>query len=100
MKKEKEKEKEKYERCPVVPDMVPGHESAQGWGFVVAGYFLVEESFKTLAHVREKSVPTKHSLTMLFELLDDGDRDTLREYYADFRATIGGNLAPVPLRSA
>ena len=90
------KEKEKYQRCPVVPDMVPGHDSAQGWGFVVAGYFLVEQSFKALAHVRGKSVPTKHSLTMLFRLLDDADQDILREYYLDFRATIGGNLARFP----
>ena len=91
-----EKEQEKYERCPVLPDMVPGHDSAQGWGFVVAGYFLVEQSFKALAHVRGKSVPTKHSLTMLFGLLVDMDQDVLREYYLDFRATIGGDLARFP----
>ena len=90
------KEQEKFERCPVLPDAVPGHDSAQGWGFVVAGYFLVEESFKALAHVRGKTVPTKHSLTMLFGLLDDPDQDVLRDYYLDFRATIGGNLAQFP----
>ena len=91
-----DKEKEKYTRCPVVPDVVPGHDVAQGWGFVVAGYFLVEESFKALAHVRGKVATTKHSLTMLFDLFDVGDKDVLREYYADFRATIGGNLARFP----
>ena len=90
------RKKEKYERCPVMPDAVPGHDSAQGWGFVVAGCFLVEESFKALAHVRGKSVPTKHSLTMLFGLLDHPDQDVLRHYYLDFRATIGGNLARFP----
>ena len=41
-----EKEKEKYEKCPVKSDLLPGHEAAQAWGYVVAGYFLVEESFK------------------------------------------------------
>ena len=34
------KEKEKYEKCPVIPDMAPGHDIAEGWGYVVAGYFL------------------------------------------------------------
>ena len=43
------KEKEKYKKCPVMPDLVPDHQVAQGWGYVVAGYFLVEESFYTFA---------------------------------------------------
>lgn len=81
------KEGEKYQRCPVMPDMVPRRDSAQGWGFVVAGYFLVEQSFQALAHVRGQSVPTKHSLTMLPDLLDDAHRDIPREYYLHFRAT-------------
>ena len=29
------KEKEKYKKCPVIPDLVPGHEVAQAWGYVV-----------------------------------------------------------------
>ena len=76
-----EKEKEKYAKCPVIPDMVPGHEAAQGWGYVVAGYALVEQSFKALLHLREKDVPARHSLTMLFDLLGHDDPDILREYY-------------------
>ncbi len=63
-----EKEKEKYAKCPVIPDMVPGHEAAQGWGYVVAGYALVEQSFKALLHLREKNVPARHSLSNLFGL--------------------------------
>ena len=84
------KEKEKYEKCPVKSDLVPGHEVAQAWGYVVAGYFLVEESFKVLLYLRGKKVPTKHSLTMLFNLFEPGDKEILREYYSDYRATIGG----------
>ena len=49
------KEKEKYKKCPVMPDLIPGHVAAQGWGYVVAGYFLVEESFKALLHVGGKT---------------------------------------------
>ena len=48
-------EKDKLESCPVKRDLMPGAEVAQGWGFVVAGYFLVEQSFKALLHVREKA---------------------------------------------
>lgn len=86
-----EKEKEKYRKCPVLPDMVPNHDAAQGWGYVVAGYFLVESAFKALMFVRdEEKVPKIHSLSSLFEMLTDSDQDILREYYRDFRGTIGG----------
>ena len=94
-----EKEKEKYEKVPVKPDLVPGHEAAQGWGYVVAGYSLVELSFKALLNVRGKTVPKKHSLSPLFILLDDHDKEILREYYADYRATIGGNVGAFPFET-
>ena len=93
------KEKDKYAKCPVMPDLLPGHEAAQGWGFVVAGYFLVEESFKALIHVRKNKVPAKHSLSVLFKLLDDNDKETLRKYYDDYRASIGGNIGAFPFKS-
>ena len=48
------KEKEKYKKCPVTPDYVAGQEAAQGWGYVVAGYFLLEQSLKALLYVRNK----------------------------------------------
>ena len=84
------KEKEKYAQCPIKPDAFPGHNEAQAWGYVVAGYFLVEESFKALLHLRGKTVRPKHSLTMLFDLLDDpNDQNLLREYYSDHRETLG-----------
>ena len=91
-----EKEKEKYAKCPVIPDMVPGHEAAQGWGYVVAGYFLLEQSFKALLHLRDKDAPVTHSLSKLFDLLDRSDQDTLREYYADYKATADGGLRAFP----
>ena len=91
------KEKEKYERCPVIPDLVPGHDAAQGWGYVVAGYFLVEESLKALLYVRGKEVPMEHSLSILFNLLDESDSETLREYYADYRGSSVGNIGMFPL---
>ena len=60
------KEREKYRKCPVTPDLAPGHETAQGWGYVVTGYFLVEQSFKALLHIcGEKDVPKTHSLSIL-----------------------------------
>ena len=89
-------EQEKYERRPVMPDLMPSHESAQAWGYVVAGYFLIEEAFKALLYLRAKQVPTKHALAMLFNLFEPDDQDILREYYSDYRSSIGGYPANYP----
>ena len=35
-------EQNKYALYPNLPDMVPDHVNAQGWCYVVAGYFLLE----------------------------------------------------------
>ena len=94
-----EKEKEKYEKCPVIPDMVGGVEVAQGWGYVVAGYFLVEESFKALLYVREKKVLRIHPLTTLFKKFDKADKTILREFYADYRTSIGGKRGTFPFET-
>ena len=94
------KEKEKYAKCPIIPDRVPGHDVAQGWGYVVAGYFLVEESFKALLYVRgNKKVPTKHSLSILFDMLENNDKPVLRKYYDDYRSTIGGTIGAFPFQT-
>lgn len=93
------KEKEKYKKCPVMPDLVPGYLAAQGWGYVVAGYFLVEGSFKALLHVRGKKVPKRHSLSTLFNLFDQNDKTILREYYADYQATIDGSGRAFPFKT-
>ena len=93
------KEQEKYKKSPVIPDVVPGIEVAQAWGYVVAGYFLVEESFKVLLHLRGKQVPTTHSLTRLFHLFKADDKETLCEFYADYRETIGGGVGAFPLKT-
>ena len=95
-----EKEKEKYRKCPVKPDLAPGHEVAQGWGYVVAGYFLVEQSFKALLHIRgEKDVPKTHSLSNLFKKFDENDRKILREYYVDYRTNVGGKIGAFPFET-
>ena len=84
-----EKEKEKLSKCPLKPDLLAEYEVIQAWGYVVVGYFLVEESFKALLHLQGKDVPTKHSLTLLFDGFGEGDKDVLREYYIDYRETGG-----------
>ena len=94
-----EKEQEKYKKCPVMRDVVPGHEMAQAWGYVAAGYFLVEESFKALLYMRNKRVPTKHSLTKLFDLFEVDDKETLREFYTDYRETILGGAGLFPFKT-
>ena len=87
------KEKEKYVKCPIFPDMVPDYDAAQGWGYVVAGYFLAEQAFKALLYVRGcKKVPAKHSLFILFDMMEENDKAVLREYYDDFRSASGGQI--------
>ena len=82
-----------------MPDFAPGHEMAQAWGYVVVGYFLVELSFKALLHLRGKQVPTTHSLTMLFDLFKADDKETLSEFYTDYRETIGGRVGAFPFKT-
>ena len=95
-----EKEKEKYAKCPVTPDIVPGHDIAQGWGYVIAGYFLLEEALKALLFVSgEKEVRSIHFVFALFNQLEAADKTTLREYYSDYKATIGGRIGAFPFDS-
>ena len=86
-------EQKKYAQTPVLPDWVPGYMEARAWGYIVVGYSLIEEGLKVIAYLRGKTVPTKHSLTMLFGLLEPDDQDVLREFYSDYRATIGDHRA-------
>ena len=89
-----EMEKEKYKKCPVKANRLSVHITAQRWGYVVAGYFLIEESFKALLHFRgKKKVPRTHSLSTLFDRLDEDDKAILREYYDDYKGTIGEKQA-------
>ena len=94
-----EKEQEKYAKCPVVADAVPDHVAAQGWGFVVVGYSLLEQALKAVARMRGKAVPRTHGLAGRFELVRDTDGEILREYYTDFRRSSGGSLARFPFAS-
>lgn len=93
------KEKEKYKKCPIMRDLIPDYVAAEGWGYVIAGYFLAEESFKTLLYVRGENVPKSHSLSTLFNLFDQNDKTIMREYYDDYQATIGGYRGMFPFKS-
>lgn len=84
------KEWQKYFATPVTPDLMPGHEVAQAWGYVVAGYFLLEQGLKAILHVRGKEPPKTHALSVLFAELSQDDQDVLRAYYDDFRHTFSG----------
>ena len=79
------KEWEKHALCPVKPDMVPGHEVAQAWGYVVAGYFLLEQGLKAVLYVRGRKPAKTHVLSVLFAELPEVDQRVLGTYYDDFR---------------
>lgn len=90
------KEWQKYAETPVTPDMVPDHELAQAWGYVVAGYFLIEQGLKGVLYVRGSKPPKTHALSVLFAELPAEDQDVLRAYYDDFRQTFPG-MSSFPL---
>ena len=93
-----DQERKKYISHPVMPDLMPDHVNAQGWCYVVAGYFLVEMGLKALLQARGSTPPSTHSLSKLFQRLDDHDQGVLREYYEDYQATIGGHVGDFPIR--
>ena len=94
-----EQERKKYITHPVLPDLAPNHVNAQGWCYVVAGYFLVEMGFKALLQARGSRPQSTHSLCKLFQRLDDHDQAVLGEYYEDYQATIGGHVGRFPIRN-
>jgi len=88
---------QKYAATPVKPDMVPGYELAQAWGFVIAGYSLLEQGLKAVLHMRGKQPERTHALSVLFAELPHEDQNLLRAYYDDFRNTfLGMRSFPLP----
>lgn len=77
----------KFRACPGQPDMIPAHEVAQAWGYVVAAYFLTEQAFKAIVHLNRDRVETTHVLHRLFKQLPTEAQKTLHEFYRDFLAT-------------
>lgn len=47
----------------------------------------------------DKKVPSIHSLSVLFGRLEDADQAALREYYNDYKATMGGKVGAFPFKS-
>lgn len=79
-----EMEKKKYAKVPVMQDMLPSYTNSLAWGYVVAGYFLLEEALKLLVIARGKTYTNIHNLTRIFMTLDKVDQDVLAQYYRDF----------------
>ena len=90
------KEWQKYTATPVTPDMIPGYDIAQAWGYVVAGYFLIEQGLKAVLYMRGGEPPKIHALSGLFTKLSAEDQNVLREYYDDFRHAFPG-ISSFPL---
>ena len=92
-----EKECHKYAKAPVNhQEVVDEYIAADAWGFVAICYFLLEMSFKLQLHMLKQQIRKTHSLLKLFQQLPQKHRDTLSEYYDDFRSSSGGNNAGFP----
>lgn len=99
-----EQEKEKLEKANVTPDLVGEYVNAKAWGYVVTGYFLIEQSFKAILHASGVDIsPHGHSLSKLFNKLKEEHKATLRKHYNDFKAgktrDIHSNLGSFPFES-
>ena len=81
--------KKRYDTCPVLNDMMPGHMEAQAWGYVVTGYHLIEEALKLLLHLTGRSPDATHTLFGdLYRPLPTRDKMILGEYYRDYRNVV------------
>lgn len=87
------KEWEKFRTCPVLPDMAPEHEMAEAWGYVIAGYFLIEQGLKAVRNMRGHKPPKTHALSVLFAEMPEEDKEVLDAYYDDFLKVFEGTKA-------
>ncbi len=85
-----ETERKKYAKTPITTDRSPGHEVAQAWGYVVAGYFLMEQGFKSIRYARGEKPEKIHTQYVLFDKLQKEDQNILCGYYEDFRRSFPG----------
>lgn len=77
-------ERQKCASNPIHRDIVDEFNYAQAWGFIVAGYFLLELSLKALLHERNCKFKKTHALYDLFERLPEEQKRILRSHYSDF----------------
>ena len=87
----------KFRDMPPKADLVPGYQAASGWGFLVAAYFLIEESFKAVLSGYGSHVKKTHTLAELFADLPERDKTILGEYHNDFLSTFQ-YTSPFPYR--
>ena len=74
----------KFTSNPIRRDIVVDYTHAQAWGFIVTGYFLLEQSLKALLHRCNCKTEKTHVLYNLFELLPSTQKNNLRSHYSDF----------------
>ena len=82
-------EKQKYGRRPIKADLAASYELYQAWGYVVCGYFLLEQTLKLLLHLRGKSPDKIHVLSELYRQLSADDQAILDTYFCDFKPFCG-----------
>ena len=81
---------QKYAATPVRPDLDPDHMVAQGWGYVITGYSLIEQGLKAVLHLCGVEPPKTHVLSDLYTRLPSENQEVLRAFYDDFRHTFPG----------
>ena len=98
-----QKERDKYKESPVNHnELMSDYVSAEGWGFVLVGYNLLESTLKfqlRQLNLLQDSLQRTHRLLPLFGTLPSKEQTILTEYYDDFRSRGGGNNPSIPFDS-
>lgn len=69
---------------------------AEDWGYIVTGYFLLEQSLKALLHECKRKTEKTHDLYSHFEWLPNEHKVSLRAHYSDFVKTFPGLQQNIP----
>ena len=95
LKSAQKRSQEAFEKTEIGWDLHPGTQIANWWPFIAAGYSGIEQSFKFLLAVNQKTVIREllkspkyrtHNLLFLFQGLDKKTQRILREYYRRFHS--------------
>ena len=80
----------KYKIEPIQPDIIEDYKAAQAWGYVIAGYSLIEQSLKAILYMRDICPERTHTLIDLFNEIKVDDQEIIRNHYLDFYYSFPG----------
>ena len=80
-------EKAKWAGCPLHPNSPTMFVGIHEWGWIVAGYHLIEIALTGIAIARTGKRKRTHKLVTLYNEIPNEDQNILSGFYDDYRAT-------------